>query len=388
MCHQLTSKLTDSAVCLASFHHQSKIWDPVRPESFGDIYARKKIEKKHKHPVGREEGQLENPSLTVSSSSSEPSTTTGRIKKDGGFLQWVHEIFTPPTVEVPSTDGSAKPRHCRIRSLSAPMLSTKSFLPNGGSENFSMSAVVPSQQSTSKFAPSDFLEEMVHLFSLLDAVSMASLRHDVEGCPSPLGEYIPDRPFPSYNSDNFNRRPTAEGSMPPHTWWENKVDQFSNLFHFLAGINRSPKQRTLYNAERPFHVLGGVSEAEAQRLQLARGHNAQVALCQMWLKEFIVREHLDGSTGDVGPPIISRIFAFLTEASIAYHQCSKIAFVPFPFPHEQMTSLFTWIVVICYPVLPVAFVNDLTFGLSLEFCDDIVFSRNLRSCTRVDQSLS
>lgn len=161
--------------------------------------------------------------------------------------------------------------------------------------------------------------------------------------------------------------------MPPHTWWENKVDQFSNLFHFLAGINRSPKQRTLYNAERPFHVLGGVSEAEAQRLQLARGHNAQVALCQMWLKEFIVREHLDGSTGDVGPPIISRIFAFLTEASIAYHQCSKIAFVPFPFPHEQMTSLFTWIVVICYPVLPVAFVNDLTLACLLNFATILCF---------------
>lgn len=237
-----------------------------------------------------------------------------------------------------------------------------------------------SQRSVSGFAPSDFLEEMVHLYSLLNAVAMASLRSDVEGCPSPLAEYIPNRPFPPYNSDHFRRRDghlrkfsNLDGRNPSTTWWYKKVDKFWNLFYFLAGINRSPKQRTMYNAARPFLVLGGVSEAEAQRLQQARGHNAQVALCQLWLKEFVAREYLNGSTGKVEPPIVSRVFGFLTDASNAYHQCNKIAFVPFPFPHEQMTSLFTFIVVVCYPVLSVAFVNDLPLACLLNFATILCF---------------
>ena len=34
-----------------------------------------------------------------------------------------------------------------------------------------------------------FLQEAAHLFSLMSAVAMASLRADMEGCASPLGTY-------------------------------------------------------------------------------------------------------------------------------------------------------------------------------------------------------
>lgn len=387
MCHQMTSKLTDSALCLAAYHYQSTIWDPIKPDTYGVAYASQRIEKRKPSSIGTphdEEAKVESHNLTVSSTTSEPPVATPfNIVpiNDGGFLQWVHEIFSPPTVEVPSTDNSSQPRHRHVRSLSAPMMVTKSFLPNDRKDRFSMSSIMAaSQRSTSEFAPSDFLEEMVHLYSLLNAVAMASLRSDVEGCPSPLAEYIPNRPFPPYNSDHFRRRDghlrkmaTAGGRPVSSTWWDKQMDKFWNLFYFLAGINRSPKQRTLYNAARPFHVLGGVSEAEAQRLQQARGPNAQVALCQLWLKEFVAREYLHGSTGKVEPPIVSRVFGFLTDASIAYHQSSKIAFVPFPFPHEQMTTLFTFIIVVCYPVLSVAFVNDLTLACLLNFATILCF---------------
>ena len=41
-----------------------------------------------------------------------------------------------------------------------------------------------------------FLQEAAHLFSLMSAVSMASLRADMEGCASPLVDYVPGQKFP------------------------------------------------------------------------------------------------------------------------------------------------------------------------------------------------
>ena len=94
---------------------------------------------------------------------------------------------------------------------------------------------------------------------------------------------------------------------------------------------------------------------------------AQLALCQLWLKEFVTREYLNGSTGDVAPPIVGRIYHFLTDGIAAYHQCRKIAYVPFPFPHAQMTSLFCFLVLWILPVLYVAFCNSLALACCLNF---------------------
>ena len=68
----------------------------------------------------------------------------------------------------------------------------------------------------------------------------------------------------------------------------------------------------MYNAARPFGVLGGVSDAECDMLQKARGPYAKVALCTMWLQEFLSRECLEGSTGVVASPVISRIYQFIS----------------------------------------------------------------------------
>ena len=84
----------------------------------------------------------------------------------------------------------------------------------------------------------------------------------------------------------------------------------------MCGISRDTKYRTLYNAARPFRVIGGVSDAECRMLQRARGPTAKVAMCAMWLQEFISREHLNGATGNVGPPIISRVYQFISDGNL------------------------------------------------------------------------
>ena len=68
---------------------------------------------------------------------------------------------------------------------------------------------------------------------------------------------------------------------------------------YILDISRTPQERAAYNSSRPFHVLGGVSEREVLMLQQARGALAKVSLVTMWFNEFVIREHLHGSTGNV-----------------------------------------------------------------------------------------
>jgi len=421
MCHRLTSKLTDSAICLASFHYQAKIWEGVKPVTFGKTYAAgtehatSQVERADPATQDEQDVVLVGSSQPLEVSTVENQTNASASASTGGatsLFRWFQQTLSgrstnkgnaTQTTSTPkgittSNDPRAKPMS---RSHSEPILATKSFKPNrkqvvntktGRREQ----VMFASQRNLSQvlqqqaFNPSPFLEEAVHLYSLLNAVAMASLRHDVEGCPSPLTEYIPNQPLPPYNPDRFQQRhghlrkvpqsSSDSGALPSTTassywkeWWNESTDSLWNLFYFLAGLNRSAKQRTLYNAARPFHVLGGVSDHEVQRLQLARGPMAQVALCQLWLKEFIAREHLQGSTGDVAPPIVGFVYQWLTDAVAAYHHCRKIAYVPFPFPHEQMTSLFTLLIVFCFPVLYVGFVESLALGCALNFTTSLCF---------------
>jgi predicted membrane chloride channel (bestrophin family) len=129
----------------------------------------------------------------------------------------------------------------------------------------------------------------------------------------------------------------------------------------------------LYNEARPFRVLGGVSDVEMEQLCLARGPYAKVALCTKWLEEFISREHLAGSTGGVEPPIISRLYHFISEGMVGFNQCRKISYIPFPFPHAQLTILFIGVTEVVFPVLYYTYVNHLLFACILNFLTVMCF---------------
>lgn len=98
--------------------------------------------------------------------------------------------------------------------------------------------------------------------------------------------------------------------------WAKTSHRSFNVLRYLIGSTRGDEDRTLYNAARPFRVVGGVSDAEVELLQSARGPLAKVALCSMWLEEFISREHLAGSTGKIAPPIISRLYQFISDGML------------------------------------------------------------------------
>jgi hypothetical protein len=102
-------------------------------------------------------------------------------------------------------------------------------------------------------APSLFLQESAHLLSLLNAVALSTLRNDIDIATTPIIPYIPGVKWPDVDPDNLPRETKQQyGDGNVCMRW----------LYFCLGLNRSAKRRTLYNAARPFGVLGGVSDNE------------------------------------------------------------------------------------------------------------------------------
>jgi len=215
-------------------------------------------------------------------------------------------------------------------------------------------------------APSLFLQEAVHLISLMSAVALSTLRVDIEGAESPLIPYIPGAPWPPVDPDNTPKEIKEE-------FTQKESSRLEKNLRFLLGTSRTEKNRTLYNAARPMRVLGGVSDAEIKLLSAARGPLAKTALCTMWMQEFISREYMAGSTGGVAPPIISRLYQFCSDGMIGYNQARKVAYIPFPFVHAQISALFVVVLLPVVPLLMLSFVDIPWIGALLTFFTILCF---------------
>ena len=198
-----------------------------------------------------------------------------------------------------------------------------------------------------------FLQELSHLGSLLTGVALSTLRNDIEGAESPLDIYEVGSPWPEVDPDSISFQTKRQTSK-------------EKILTFL-GVGRSPEERTRYNASRPLGVIGGVSEGEIRFLQMARGPYAKTQLCWHWLSEFVIREHLAGSTGAVGPPIISRISQFLGDGMIYYNHARKITFIPFPFPHAQLSAIYVLVMIPAVAFLMDQYTDQLWVGCVLTF---------------------
>jgi len=203
-----------------------------------------------------------------------------------------------------------------------------------------------------------FLQELTHLASLLVAVAFCTLRNDLEGIENPLCVYKPGEPWPCADPDKLPEEVID--------WMGNKSMMLRTM-KFWCGYTRTPTARARHYASRPMPVIGGVSDAEIAFLQKARGPSAKVNLCWHWLSEFIIREHIAGTLGAVGPPIVSRIFQFLSDGMIHYNHARKIMFIPFPFPHAQLSAFFVLLMMPIIPLLMGQYINFPSLGACLTF---------------------
>mmetsp|Transcript_10859 Transcript_10859/g.21533 ORF Transcript_10859/g.21533 Transcript_10859/m.21533 type:complete len:507 (+) Transcript_10859:238-1758(+) len=325
--HQMMSKWMDAATQSASFHMQSTMYDRVKPPSFNDHPNMTTTPYSGIHKRHSQKSMSEDPTITVLSINDFPTD----LKLD---------IFNPRAFRT-------------LRKKSSFIAPPQAFADNEKFGPGHMSLRVSSEFTDE---PSPFLQELVHKFSLMNAVALATLRNDIDGAPSPLTGYTPGSPWPEVDPVKI---PNAEKAY--------SNGAFSDFLLYILGIDRTTLARTQYNASRPLGVYGGVSDAEIKQLQAARGPSAKVNLCFMWLNEFVVREHLAGSLGNVGPPIISRLFQFLSDGMTGYNQARKIMWIPFPFPHAQIAVFFSWISMLCVPLLLLQYANNKWMGASITF---------------------
>lgn len=214
--------------------------------------------------------------------------------------------------------------------------------------------------------PSLFLQEAVHLISLLSAVASTTLRNDFEYAEATLITFTPGQSLPHADPDAFSSDVRRD--------WDISQHKSLTIIHYLFGLSRSRKYRDIYNAARPFRVIGGVSDNEITMIQKARGPFAKVSLIHMWILEFLSRETMAGSTGVVHPNLIGTLFGLLSDFMAAYNHARMISKNPFPFVHAQLTSFFVLMVVGLLPILMLNYVPNFALGLFLNLITVMCFT--------------
>jgi len=327
--HQMQSKWLDCAMELASFHLQSVAYDDVKPPAFGSYPEIKSIVRERERLNVMTTEELNNQLDTVIEGT-RPKSMRSRfrfmLRREKASRNLMGEISNAK-----SQDTSKRGRHGTSRNINAAIKTQQvTFAPKsayahrrslesdalgsnastitqvrGGSH---VRSVVVMNGGMRHRQPSLFLQEAAHLVSLLSAVALSTLRNDIETAESPLCEFVPGAPWPPVDPDDEDAQVKKQYYTTTSMVWQ--------VIRYLFSVSRTEQSRTLYNAARPMRVLGGVSDAEINRLQAARGPLAKVALVSMWLHEFIAREYLAGSTGQVAPPIISRLYQLTSDGML------------------------------------------------------------------------
>jgi hypothetical protein len=327
----MLSKWMDVATFMAAYHYQSKIYDTYRPPSFGEhVNLRNRTREREREHVMTQAETVEAMKASLQAKQQQErrnkkrwwmllpgakaKTTTHNNNNDEASTatsQADKEKSTKPHQQnnnnkgKKSISGANKKGGVDTLRFKAPRSFHKQFeisanpvLDNNRQARYSMRKLQSEKSSTAIRStepihipyPSLFLQETAHLVSLLAGVALSTLRNDIEGAPSNLAEYFPGQPMPPVDPDELS-------NDVRETWNYSGGNKIFSSLYFLLGLSRNDRYRAIYNYNRPFQILGGVSDAEVDRLQRAHGPSAKVALCSMYLKEFIARECLSGSAG-------------------------------------------------------------------------------------------
>lgn len=365
--YQMHSKWLDVGMELAAFHLQSSAYDGKKPPAFGAHPQLTSIERARERLNETTLEELQHMLEETATPNNDQSLRT----RVNSFIKKKTPQDITSKINNSAVVKSINRRHTKPQALKKKTnFFTRLY---GGSNPKETDMKCTTNYQTSKIWEEDkpplFLQEGAHLLSLLSAVACSTLRNDLEQADSPLITFVPNEPWPAVDPDDIDADTRKD-------WTRTDFQSCSNL-KYLVGHTRTPAARTLYNAARPFRVVGGVSDAEIELLQAARGPLAKVALVSMWLQEFISREYLHGSTGKVAPPILSRLYQYVSDGMLGYNQARKVAYIPFPFPHAQITSLFVLVVVGFMPILMITFIDGEAFGLILNLLTVMCFTGTL-----------
>ena len=272
--HQMLSKWLDVAMTLAAWHYQSHAYDDIKPPAFG------------LNPLATPDAMPQRPHAfepSFEETKEYVSSISFANRQRNTKLSW-YERITPRSRRINELEkqqrayqkqaskeaefsvrnnASVKHINCsnqtsgaipvpqRFSKAEPPISSQRPKLVKQSRGSLKLARTQPVHMP----APSLFLQELSHLSSLLSATAMSTLRNDIEMAESPLTEYIPGQPWPPMDPSELSKD-TRKEYGESSTFW--------TIIYFMLGLSRSEKHRTLYNAVRPFTVLGGVSDQEIE----------------------------------------------------------------------------------------------------------------------------
>jgi hypothetical protein len=371
------SKWFDSCANVAAYHYQSSRYSDLAPPSFGN----------HTELVNlsRARDRIEQQEQTLDQYREDLGKRMDQTVKEAnksGFMYYMRskrsKIITQAKSErlAKKNKRKAASRRPKRKRMSDQHRKTINSTTKEDGEHISISeryrksigdlrgGLKTSNQKFDELIESPLLMEAVHLFSLLSAVALATLRNDVPEIESPLVQYEPGDPFPPVDPDHLDKTIRNEYGEGSKIW---------TSLYFIVGLSRSDKHRTLYNHARPFKVLGGISDGEVDALQQARGPYAKVSLCFMWVQEFITREQLNGGLGPIPSTIVSRCYQFASDGMRGYNDARKVAYIPFPFCHQQLTIIFITVVIWIFPLMFWSYVNNIYLACILNYSTVVCF---------------
>ncbi|KAL7547054.1 hypothetical protein ACHAWF_010376 [Thalassiosira exigua] len=405
--HNMHAKWLDVGSTIAAFHMQSQAYDNIRPPSFGDHHdINEGYVLRHVRTQETEDTDANSPrkrtimSGRVSDSKKSRAITFGsfltrrrgsrgtrseRKGKEGTSLVSIYAACPPKALPFPDYSFKSCRKMPQIAESNIGNNKGDAFRDNGeptvppfDDDSPHTSRTAPLADSVADAVggfersvgpdkntgvPSLFLQEAAHLLSLLSAVALSTLRCEAEDAEAPLTEFVPGKRWPNYNSEN-------DPTMKEHGY---RTKRIGSRAKYILDVSRTKRERTEYNAARPFPVVGGVSDREAALLQSARGSAAKTALAFLWLNEFIIREQQHGSLGATAPPIVSRLQQYSSDGHLWYNAARKMSYVPFPFPHAQLTAMFEIVSLFVIPCLMLS-KTEVWFGLILNFFTVMLFS--------------
>jgi len=409
----MQSKWLDAGVTLAAFHMQSTTYDSIRPISFGsnpeDAGIRGRYTNRHTSPYSNPYrakkmnnddsqvlGSMEESSHRLNGGGTSHHDTTDHpnidatITSETGFSN--NDAQPTPTPNRTFLDyrklslrkraGNSKKKKSKIDLLSInasesqpvePLRYPATTINNELNRTPQVPGFYPQRTihtptgKTIPSVPSLFLEQGAHFVSLLSAVALTTLRcEDTDSMKAPLVEFIPNLEWPHYNSNH-------DSDMKLYGYKGNKCCGIIQTINYMLDISRTKYKRSKYNACRPLSVIGGVSQNEIQMLQRARGQSAKMALVVFWWNEFIIREQLHGSLGNVGPPIVSRLQQYTSDGHLWYNAARKMSYIPYPFPLAQMATIFVILSAFIMPTLMLS-KTEIWYGFILNYLTVLLFA--------------
>ena len=188
-----------------------------------------------------------------------------------------------------------------------------------------------------------FFNDVIHLASLLHAVSCAELRSD----------HVLDNLRVFRRDDPAVNPPADDAEVDPELFEPINGAWYSLQRTIESCVPASLAKQQRYNHVLPFGVIGGFSDVEKDALANVEDRPFVV---QSWLTSVIARRYR--SETFVDPPITSRIFQELSDGHRAFMDAQKVAQTPFPFPLAQMANII--LIVFSFCTVPVLFSSAIT----------------------------